>query len=129
MTTPPELSSTKFDMTDDSPEAVFQFMLDQGWSDGLPVIPPTPGRVHAMLEYVQRDASEVIGHINPDAGSATVEKIAVNAVMAGCLPAYLPVLIAAVQAITEPEFNIHGLQTTTNPVSPPPSGGRCGSCC
>ena len=93
-------------------------MLDQGWSDGLPVVPPTAGRVHGMLEYAQRDASEVVGYINPDAGSATVEKIAVNAVMAGCLPEYMPVLIAAVQAITEPAFNIHGLQTTTNPVSP-----------
>jgi len=117
MATPSGLSSTEFDI-DDSPEAVFQFMLDQGWSDGLPVIPPTTERVRAMLDYAQRDASELVGYINPDAGSATVEKIAVNAVMAGCLPEYMPVLIAAVEAITEPSFNIHGLQTTTNPVSP-----------
>ena len=113
----PEFSSTSSDI-EDSPEAVFQFMLEQGWSDGLPAIPPTADRVRAMLDYVQRDASELIGYINPDAGSATVEKIAVNAVMAGCLPEYMPVLIAAVQAITEPSFNIHGLQTTTNPASP-----------
>ncbi|MEO2141619.1 MAG: hypothetical protein ABGX63_05495, partial [bacterium] len=117
MATSPDLSSTPIEI-DDSPEAVFQFMLEQGWSDGLPVIPPTTDRVRAMLDYAQRDASELIGYINPDAGSATVEKIAVNAVMAGCLPEYMPVLIAAVKAITEPEFNIHGLQTTTNPVSP-----------
>ncbi|MCH8894261.1 MAG: hypothetical protein IIB32_12245, partial [Chloroflexi bacterium] len=58
MATPPELSSTPFDI-EDSPDAVFQFMLDQGWSDGLPVIPPTAGRVRAMLEYAQRDASEL----------------------------------------------------------------------
>ena len=70
---------------------------------------PTADRVRAMLDYAQRDASELIGYINPDAGSATVEKIAVNAVMAGCLPEYMPVLIAAIQAITEPSFNIHGL--------------------
>ena len=113
----PEFSSTSSDI-EDSPEAVFQFMLEQGWSDGLPVIPPTADRVRAMLDYAQRDAGELIGYINPDAGAATVEKIAVNAVMAGCLPEYMPVLIAAVQAITEPSFNIHGLQTTTNPVSP-----------
>ena len=71
-----------------------------------------------MVEYLGREPSELIGYINPDGGAATVEKIAVNAVMAGCLPEYMPVLIAAVQAITEPAFNIHGLQTTTNPVSP-----------
>ena len=111
------MDSTEINI-DDSPEAAFQFMLEQGWSDGLPVIPPTEDRVRAMLDHAQRDSSELVGYINPDAGSATVEKIAVNAVMAGCLPEYMPVLIAAVKAITEPDFNIHGLQTTTNPVSP-----------
>lgn len=104
--------------TVDSPEAVFELMLDQGWSDGLPVIPPSPDRVRRMLEYVGRDPSDLIGYINPDGGAATVEKIAVNSVMAGCLPEYMPVLIAAVEAIIEPAFNINGLQTTTNPVSP-----------
>ena len=118
MAVPRDLSSTAFDISEASPESLFQFMADQGWSDGLPVIPPTPDRVRAMVNYVQRDATELVGYINPDAGSATVEKIAVNGVMAGCLPEYMPVLIAAVQAITEPKFNIHGLQTTTNPVSP-----------
>ena len=111
------MGSSDFEI-EDSPEAVFQFMLDHGWSDGLPVIPPTAHRVRAMLDYAQRDASELVGYINPDAGSATLEKIAVNAVMAGCLPEYMPVLVAAVQAIIEPGFNIHGLQTTTNPVAP-----------
>ena len=117
MATRPELDSTYINI-DDSPESVFQFMLEQGWSDGLPVIPPTEDRVRDMLDYAQRDASELVGYINPDAGSATVEKIAVNAAMAGCLPEYMPVLIGAVKAISEPDFNIHGLQTTTNPVSP-----------
>ena len=112
-----DLRSTPINIKN-SPDAVFTFMLEQGWSDGLPVIPPTTDRVRAMLNYAQRDASELVGYINPDAGSATIEKIAVNAVMAGCLPAYMPVLIAAVKAITEPDFNIHGIQTTTNPVSP-----------
>ena len=118
MARPGELISSSIDIADNSPESVFQFMIDQGWSDGLPVIPPTADRVQTMLDYAQRDAAELVGYINPDAGSATVEKIAGNAVMAGCLPEYMPVLIAAVQAITEPSFNIHGLQTTTNPVSP-----------
>lgn len=111
------LTSSRFD-AEDSPEGVFQLMLDRGWSDGLPVIPPSPGRVRRMVAYSGRDPEEVIGHINPDGGAATVEKIAINAVMAGCLPEYMPVLIAAVEAVTEPVFNIHGLQTTTNPVSP-----------
>ena len=111
------LASSRIE-ADDSPEAVFQLMLDQGWSDGLPVIPPSPDRVSQMLEYAGRDPSDVIGYINPEAGAATVEKIAVNSVMAGCLPEYMPVLIATVEAVTEPSFNIHGLQTTTNPASP-----------
>ena len=111
------MGSSDFEI-EDSPESVFQFMIDHGWSDGLPVIPPTADRVRAMLDYAQRDASELVGYINPNAGSATLEKIAVNAVMAGCLPEYMPVLVAAVQALIEPAFNIHGLQTTTNPVAP-----------
>ena len=104
--------------SDDSPEAVFQTMLDGGWSDGLPVIPPIHDRVERMVEATGLDAAHLVGYINPDGGVATVEKIAVNAVMAGCLPEYMPVLIAAVQAIIEPEFNIHGLQPTTNPCAP-----------
>ena len=103
-----DLRSTPINIKN-SPDAVFTFVLEQGWSDGLPVIPPTTDRVMAMLNYAQRDASELVGYINPDAGSATIEKIAVNAVMAGCLPEYMPVLIAAVKAITEPDFNIHGI--------------------
>ena len=114
---PSLLNSSRIESAD-SPDAIFQLMLDRGWSDGLPVIPPSPDRVNRMLEHVGRDPSELIGYINPDGGAATVEKIAVNAVMAGCLAEYMPVLIAAVEAITEPAFNIHGLQTTTNPVSP-----------
>lgn len=93
-------------------------MLEQGWSDGLPVVPPTPERVRRMTDYVGQDPGEIIGYINPGAGAATVEKIAVNAVMAGCLPEYMTVLMAAVRAITDPQFNIHGIQTTTNPVAP-----------
>ena len=63
------MDSTEFDI-DGSPESVFQFMIDQDWSDGLPVIPPTADRVRAMLDYAQRDASELIGYINPEIGRA-----------------------------------------------------------
>jgi hypothetical protein len=113
----PDFNSASVEV-EDTVEVVFQLMLEQGWSDGLPMIPPTPQLVRRMIDYVRRDPGEVIGYINPDGGAATVEKIAINGAMAGCLPEYMPVLIAAVQALTQPEFNIHGLQTTTNPVAP-----------
>ena len=67
------MGSSDFEI-EDSPEAVFQFMLDHGGSDGLPVIPPTAHRVRAMLDYVQRDASELVGYINPDAGAEEEEE-------------------------------------------------------
>lgn len=102
---------------DDADDAV-EFYFTRGWTDGLPVVPPTPRRVEAMLTGTQRDPAELIGLIPPNYGKATVEKIAINAVMAGCQPTYLPVVIAAVQAITEPGFNLHGVQATTGPHSP-----------
>jgi len=110
--------SSKRLQAEDTPEAVYELMLREGWSDGLPIIPPTPDRVQHMVEYIRRDPLEVIAYLNPEGGAATVEKIAVNAVMAGCLPEYMPVLIAAVEALAEPDFNLHGIQTTTNPVAP-----------
>lgn len=102
----------------DDPEEAVEFYVQQGWTDGLPIVPPTPARVERMLARSQRDADELIGLIAPNYGKATVEKIAINAVMAGCLPGYVPVVIAAVQAITDPQFNLHGVQATTGPHSP-----------
>ncbi len=107
----------KIEVTD-SPEVIYRLLDARGWGDGLPVVPPTGERVQRMLEYTDRGLGEVIGIIPPRRGKATVEKIAVNAVMAGCLPEYLPVLIAAVQAVVEPQFNLNGIQATTNPVAP-----------
>ena len=89
----------------------------RGWSDGLPVIAPTEERVAAMLEYSDRDPDEVLGVIAPRQGEATVHAVAVNAVMAGCEPRMLPILIAAVQGITRPEFNISGVNATTHPTA------------
>ena len=86
---------------------------DRGWSDGLPVVPPTAARVHRMLSGTNRQPDEVIGRVPPDYGVCTVEKIAVNAVLAGCLPEYLPVVIAAVEAALEEPFCMHGLLATT----------------
>ncbi len=96
----------------------FEFMFDQGFSDGLPLVPPTPERVLRMLSGTSRDPQEVISVMPPNMGDATVEKIAINAVMAGCKPAYLPVVLAAVQAICTDAYNIHGVMATTMGASP-----------
>lgn len=86
---------------------------DRGWSDGLPVVPPTPERVVRMLEGTKRAADEVVGIVPPDLAECTVEKVAVNAVMAGCKPEYMPVVLAAVEAACKEEFCMHGLLATT----------------
>lgn len=85
----------------------------RGWSDGLPLVPPTPERVLRMLQGTSRDPQEVVTVVPPDLVECTVEKVAVNAVMAGCLPEYLPVVLAAVEAACTQEFNIHGVLATT----------------
>jgi len=93
-------------------------MFDRGWSDGLPLVPPTEKRVMAMLGGTTRDPQEVITLAPPDLVECTVEKIAINAVMAGCKPEYLPVVIAAVEASCTDEFNMHGALCTTMGVGP-----------
>jgi hypothetical protein len=87
----------------------------RGWTDGLPIVPPTPERVAAMLRGADMSADFVIADLAPLNGQATIEKIAVNAVMAGCEAAHLPVLLAAVDAISQEEFDLRGISTTTNP--------------
>ncbi len=103
---------------DDEFEAVQRLYLERGWTDGLPVAPPTPERVEAMLAATDLPPAHVVAEIPPNYGAATVEKLAVNAVMAGCLPEYLPVLLAAVDAISDPTFNLYGAQATTHPCAP-----------
>jgi hypothetical protein len=88
--------------------------FDKGVTDGLPVIPPSRERVERMLRGTTRDRQELVGEVAPNYGRATVEKVAVNAVMAGCRPEYLPVVLAAVQAVTDPAFNLHGVSTSTH---------------
>ncbi|MBI4334987.1 MAG: hypothetical protein HY673_27355 [Chloroflexi bacterium] len=90
----------------------------KGWTDGLPVVPPTPPRVRAMLDTVDRDPKENLGKMPPREGNATIEKIAVNAVMAGCLPEYFPVVLAAVEAMMQPQFNLHWVQLSTGSQCP-----------
>lgn len=97
---------------------VAEFMFDQGFSDGLPLVPPTPERVMRMLSGTRRNPQDIIATMPPNMGEATVEKIAINAVMAGCKPEYLPVVIAAIEAVCTDEFNIHGVMATTMGASP-----------
>ncbi|HVS15129.1 MAG TPA: thioredoxin [Thermoanaerobaculia bacterium] len=85
----------------------------RGWSDGLPVVPPTRERVRRMLDGTRRPADELVALVAPDYGEATVEKVAINAVMAGCLPEHLPVVLACVEAACTDDFNWHGLAATT----------------
>ena len=85
----------------------------RGWSDGLPVVPPTEERVLRMLGGTRRSPDEIVGVIPPDYVPGTVEKVAINAVMAGCKPEYLPVVLAAVEAACLEEFCMHGLLATT----------------
>jgi hypothetical protein len=93
-------------------------MYERGWSDGLPLVPPTEERVLRMLDGTSRDPQEVLGLAPPDLAPATVEKVAINAVMAGCKPEYLPVVLAAVEAVLDESFAMHGVLATTGFVGP-----------
>src|SRR4029077_7391273 len=93
-------------------------LYSRGWTDGLPVIPPTQEYVEEMLRFNSLRPDQVIATLAPDNAASTVEKIAINAVMAGCRNEYLPVLIAAVKAIAEPRFNLLWVQATTSAVTP-----------
>ena len=98
--------------------ALGRWFAERGWSDGLPIAPPTEERVAAMLAgAADRDPLEVVAILPPRRGEATVHAIAVNAVMAGCAPEQLPALLAAVRAIARPEFNLSGVNATTHPVA------------
>ena len=99
-------------------EDINDYFYRQGWTDGLPIVPPVVGKVAAMVASGKRIADAIVGVVAPKMGIATVEKIAVNAVMAGCEPAYFPVVLAAVEAVCHPDFNLLPMQATTNPVTP-----------
>jgi hypothetical protein len=91
---------------------------ERGWTDGLPIVPPTEARVHAFLAATDRSPREVLGVLPPRQGEATIEKIAINAVMAGCRPEYFPVILAGIEALADPLFNLDSVQATTHPVAP-----------
>lgn len=104
-------------MVPDSIEAINSLFLEKGWSDGLPIIPPTEEAVEKMLAGTNRDPADVVAAVPNRWDEVTVEKIAINAVMAGCLPEYLPVIITAVEAMCEEQLNLRGVQATTHPAS------------
>ena len=111
------LDSDKFEIENDY-ELIQSWFMDQGWGDGLPIVPPTPDRVERMLHGNNLNPDHIVGEIPTNYGSATVELVAINAVMAGCLPEYLPVVLAAVEAINDPAFNLYGIQATTHSCAP-----------
>ena len=90
-----------------------EFLYEQGLTDGLPVVPPTPERVLRMLSGTGRSPQEIVATLPPKLTPVNVEKVAINAVLAGCLPEYLPVILAAVEAVCTDEFNLHGVLATT----------------
>jgi hypothetical protein len=98
--------------------AVNMLFYDRGWTDGLPIIPPTLGNVEAMIAGVDLPRHHVVAELEPLKGQATVEKVAVNAVMAGCEPGYFAAVVALTEAIADPEFNLRGVQTTDENVAP-----------
>jgi hypothetical protein len=101
---------------DDAPDAILTAFVERAWCDGLPIVPPTVERVAAMLGG--RDGTRVLGAMPPLWRQATLEKLAINAVMAGCEPATFPIIVAAVEAMLDPSFNLYGVQATTHPVAP-----------
>ncbi len=103
---------------DDDFEAINELLYARGWTDGLPIVPPTVERVERMLAYSDRAPDEVIGHVAPRYGIATPLRIAANAVMAGCRPEHFPVLLAAVEALADGALNLYALQSTTHPCAP-----------
>ena len=99
----PEPGEVVFEGT---PDEINRFFYENGWSDGLPIVPPTAARVTEFLRFTDRDADEELGVLLPDKRSATVRTVAINGVMAGCRPEYMPVLVALVEAMADPRYGV-----------------------
>jgi hypothetical protein len=103
----------------DAFDRVNDYFYERGWTDGLPIVPPTEERVRAMLGGMPwRDPEEPVSVVPPRMGRATMRDVAVNAVMAGCRPEYMPVVVAALQAVSEPRYGLLHRQTTTHAGAP-----------
>ena len=101
-----------------SHDAIQDYYEQQGWTDGLPVVPATEDLVRKMLLPYGQDPATSLGVVQPRNAEVTLEKVAINAVMAGCRPEYFPVVVAAVKAALQPDFNIAGVQATTGGAAP-----------
>ena len=112
----PGIGSRKIEYGDYDDEV--EVCFERGWSDGLPLVPPTDVRVLRMLAGTTRKPNDVVGLIPPNLAECSVEKVAINAVMAGCKPEYMPVVLASIEAALEPLFTLHGLLATTYFSSP-----------
>ena len=99
-------------------DEVREYFYSKGWTDGLPVVPPTPERVSRFLSHISRRPEEIVGTEPVKGKNITIEKIAINSVMAGCSPEYFPFVIGIVEAILEPEFNLHGITASTMGAAP-----------
>ncbi|MBT5700426.1 MAG: hypothetical protein HOI67_03165 [Gammaproteobacteria bacterium] len=105
-------------LTASDESAALEDLHTRGFTDGLPVIIPTPARVSRMVLASGLEADMVLGTMGPGHGIATIEKVAVAAVMAGCLPDYMPVVLAAVKAVIDPAFDLTEMQATTHCTAP-----------
>ena len=99
-------------------EAINELYCERGWSDGLPIVPPTAERVERMLAYCDRPWDVAVATVAPRYGEATPLRLAANAVMAGCRPEYFPLVVLAIEALCEAKFNLYGIQATTHPCAP-----------
>ena len=99
----PEPGEVVFEGT---PDEINRFFYENGWSDGLPIVPPTAARVEEFLRHTDRDGDEQLGVLLPDRRSATIRTIAINGVMAGCRPEYMPVLVALIEAMADPRYGV-----------------------
>ena len=110
------LKSRRIELADLDDE--MEMLFERGFTDGLPVVAPSEERVLRMLQGTTRAADDIVATVPPDLVEVTVEKVAINAVMAGCKPEYLPWVIAALEAVCTDAFNVHGVLATTMPVGP-----------
>jgi len=107
-----------YELLDESPEGMYELFEARGWGDGLPLVPPTPERVDAMLGFAAGDADDVLCTLLPRAGLVTRRIVAINAVLAGCPPEVFPVVLSAIRALAMPEVNLRGVNATTHLVAP-----------
>jgi hypothetical protein len=110
------LRSATYDLADALD--VNEFYQHKGWTDGLPIVPPTEERIVACLQAVGLEAGDMVGVERVRQRPITAEKVAINAVMAGCLPAYMPVIVAILRAMCQESFNMHGSTVSTGGSAP-----------